>query len=268
MNETTLGQKLNTWLSVVVVATIITITAGCGTSGDSSTTAGVGSGGTGTVTGKVADGYLVNASVFLDKNGNYQLDPGEPLATTDVHGAYRLDMATADVGRYPIVALVTKAVTIDRDSNLPADNSYVLSMPKEGVSTVADTNFISPVTSQVRELLETGLYASMPQAMDALRAKMGLAIGTDMTSDYIAANNTTMHTGAQNIATLMGNQMGQVFITSGSSTFLDVNRYRVMMGMIFANMPTVMGAITPADMSNLTTIMTTTLSGMPSMGLR
>jgi hypothetical protein len=268
MNEITLGQKLNTWLSVVAVTTIITITAGCGSNGDSSTIAGVGSGGTGTVSGKVADGYLVNASVFLDKNGNYLLDPGEPSATTDVQGAYTLDVTTADVGRYPIVALVTKAVTIDRDSSLPVENSYVLSMPKESVSTVAGSNFISPLTSQVRELLETGLYASMPQAMDALRAKMGLSVGTDMTSDYIAANNTPMHAGAQNIATLMGNQMGQVFITNGSSTILDVNRYRVMMGMIFENMATVMGAITPADMSNLTTVMTTTLSGMPSMGPR
>ena len=92
MNKTTIGQRLNALLSVIVLATIIAMTAGCGTSGDGPTIAGVGTGGTGTVSGKVADGYLVNANVFLDKNGNYVLDVGEPSAMTDINGAYSLNI--------------------------------------------------------------------------------------------------------------------------------------------------------------------------------
>lgn len=269
MNRTLIGQRVKAWLLCAVVATLIAMMPGCGSNGDSATVAGVGTGGTGStasITGKVADGYLGGATVFLDKNGNYQPDAGEPSATTDGNGAYSLTIALADVGRYPIVALVTKGVTMDKDTNLPVENSYVLSMSKDNVSTMADTNFISPITSQLRELMETGLYATMQQAMDALRAKMGLAAGTDMTSDYIAGNNTGMHASAQNIATVMGNQMGQVFITSSSSTTLDVTRYRGMMGLIFSHMPAVMGANTPTEMANLNTTMTTMLSGMPSMG--
>jgi len=265
MNETTIGQKLNSWLSVAVLATLIAITAGCGTSGDSFTIAGVGTGGTGTVSGKVADGYLVNASVFLDKNSNYQMDAGEPSATTDANGAYTLNIQLVDAGRYPIVALATKGVTIDKDTNQTVENSYVLSMPKDSVSTMVSNNFISPLTSLLREAMETGSYTTMQQAVDALNTKMGMPSGTDLMSDYIAANNTVLHTGAQRIATLMGNQMGQVFITSGSTTIVDVNRYRGMMGIIFTNMPTVMGANTQTEMSNLSTTMTSMLSGIPPM---
>jgi hypothetical protein len=267
MNETTLGQRLNAWLSVVVLATIIAITAGCGTTGDSTTNAGVGTGGTGTVSGKVADGYLVNASVFLDKNANYLLDVGEPSATTDANGAYALNIELADVGRYPIVALATKGVTIDKDTNLPVENSFVLSLHKDSVSNIASNNFISPLTSLLREAMETGIYTSIQQPMDALRTKMGLPVGTNLMFDYIATNNTGIHIGAQHIATLMGNQMNQVFITSGSSTIVDVNRYRGMIGMIFTNMPTVISANTQTEMSNLSNTMTSLMSGIPPMGL-
>jgi hypothetical protein len=262
MNETTISQKLNAWLSVVVLATLISITAGCG---DSSTFAGVGTGGTGTVSGKVADGYLVNASVFLDKNANYLLDVGEPSTATDANGDYALNIELAEVGRYPIVALATKGVTIDKDTDLPVENSYVLSMHKDNVSNMVSNNFISPLTSLLREAMETGIYTSMQQAMDVLRTKMGLPVGTDLMSDYIAANNTGMHTGAQHTATLMGNQMGQVFITNGSSTIVDVNHYRGMMGIIFTNMSTVMSANTQSEMSNLSNSMSAMMSGIPPM---
>jgi len=250
----------------IIIAGILSVASisGCG---GTSTTAGVGSGGTGTVVvaGLVADGYLVNASVFLDKNGNYQLDAGEPNTTTDTNGGYKLNLDPADVGAYPIVALVLKGVTIDNDSNQPVANSYILSIPKNTVSGSVSNNFISPATSQLRELMETGLYATVQHAMDALRTKMGLAPGTDVMADYIANGNTVMHIGAQNMATLMGNQMGQVFLTSGSTTIIDVNRYRAMMGMIFSNMSTPMGTGTQTTMSTLNSTITTMMSTMTPM---
>jgi hypothetical protein len=235
--------------------------AGCGSN------AGVGSGGTGLTTavaGKVADGYLVNAPVFLDKNGNYRLDAGEPFATTDAQGAFTLAIDPADVGKCPLVALAIEGVTIDRDTNQTIAHSYLLSMPKESVSDTAANNFISPLTSLVREMMEAGLYTTRQQAADALRIQLQLAAGTDVMADYLQANNTEMHTAAQNIATLMGNQMGQVFGTSGSTaTTVDVNRYRTMMGAIVTNMSSVRGPYAPAGMANLNSMLTTLLSTMP-----
>lgn len=233
-------------LSSVLVLACMALMTGCGQNVGTSTgtgAAGVGTGGTGTVlyalAGRVADGYLVNATVFLDKNGNYQLDAGEPFAITDQNGAYKLDVAPADVGNYPIVALATKGVTIDQDTNLPVENSYVLSMPKESISGVAD-NFISPISSQLREMMESGAYTSLPQAVEALRAKMGLPTGTNLQADYVATQHRSIHAAAQNIAALMGNQSGQLLTTDGSSVAVDVKRYRRMMAAVNANMPTVM----------------------------
>ena len=250
-----------------IAACLVTLSVLSGCGGGTDTTAGVGSGGTGTivVAGLVADGYLVNASVFLDKNGNYQLDAGETSTTSDGNGAYKLNIDPSDVGKYPIVAMVIKGVTIDKDKNQPVANSYILSTPKNSVSGSVSNNFISPLTSQLREVMETGLYPTMPQAMDALRARMGLVAGTDVMSDYIATGNMTMHTGAQNIATLMGNQMTQIFVTNGSITTVDVNRYRGMMGMIFSNMSTPMGTSAQTTMTTLNNNINTLMSTMSPM---
>jgi hypothetical protein len=262
MNKSIVCQRPYVWRSVIALALFVALIAGCG---------GVGTGGTGifvsSLSGKVADGYLANATVFLDKNGNYQLDAGEPSTTTDANGAYTLNVDPADVGKYPIVVLAIKGVTIDKDTNQTLANSYVLSMPKDSVSATVNSNFISPLTSLVRELMETGNYATMQQAMDALSTQMGLPAGTNMMADYITANNTTMHTAAQNMATLMGNQMGQVLGTDGSTITVDVNRYRGMMGTIFSNMSSMMGSNAQTGMSNLNNTMTTALSNMPATSM-
>lgn len=263
MKPTCFQQHLSCGRLIVAILFTVASMAGCD---GTTTTAGVGSGGTGTVqvAGLVADGYLEKASVFLDKNGNYQLDTGEPNTTTDEHGGYKLHLDPADVGTHPIVALVIKGVTIDKDTNQPVANSYILSMHKDSVSGSVNNNFISPVTSQFREIMETGLYATTQQAMEALRTKMGLVPGTDVLSDYIATGNTTMHTAAQNMATLMGNQMDQVFVTNGSTTIVDVNRYRATMGMIFSNMSTPLGT-GAQTMSALNVDIMTMMSNMTPM---
>lgn len=244
---------------LILVAGLLSIgiIAGCGSSGTNTPTT--------SISGKVADGYLVGATVFLDKNGNYQLDSGESSATTDLNGGYTLMVDPADAGMYPIVAIAIKGVTIDKDSGTAVQNSYVLSMPASATSGTVSSNFISPMSSQLREMMETGKYATMQQAMNDLGAKIGMPAGTDMLTDYMAANNATMHTAAQNMASLMGSQMPQVMGTSGSTTAVDVNRYRAMMGMIFSNMSSITGSTPDAQpaMSDLMGTMTTALSDMP-----
>ena len=260
MSEYISKQSGFIWISLIFVSVIVSFIAGCGPS------AGVGTGGTGSILGYVADGYLVNATVFLDKNGNYQWDAGEPSTTTDTNGAYKLNVDSADIGKYPIVALAIKGVTIDKDTNQTVANSYVLSMPKEGVSGTISNNFISPITSQLREMLETGLYANMQHATDTLRTKMALPAGTDMMSDFVATSNNAMHAIAQNMANLMGSQMVNVISSSGSSTSVDVNRYRTMMGTIFSNMSSVKGGNAQTAVAAVGKTMTAVLTSMPSMG--
>jgi hypothetical protein len=237
---------------------MVGLVAGCGgsssTPSDSSTSA---------ITGKVADGYLVGASVFLDKNGNYRLDTGEPFTTTDENGAYTLTVDAADLGLYHIVALAIKGVTVDKDTGQTVANSYLLSLPKYSVSgTVSSTvssNFISPISSQLREMMETGNYATIQEAMEDLRVKLGMPAGTHMAGDYISGGNQRMHSAAQNMATLMGGQMPQVF---GSANSVDVNRYRGMMGAIFSNISSIRGTNAQNSMTNLRDAMTSQMANI------
>ncbi|QWV95422.1 hypothetical protein KP004_09710 [Geomonas oryzisoli] len=239
---------------IIAAAAVLAVgmLAGCG-GGSSSTTAAK-------VAGKVADGYLYQATVFMDKNNNYRLDAGEPTAQTDANGAYTLTVDPADVGKYPIVALAVKDVTIDQDTGLPVAHSYLLSLPKDSVSGTVSSNFISPISTQVREMMETGNY-TMTQAMDQMRLKLHLSQDADLMGDYMAGQNTALHQTAQNMATLMGGQMGQVY-QSGSNTVVDVNRYRGMMGVMFSNMSSVRAATTDADMTQLMTLMSSDLNNI------
>jgi len=242
----------------LVVAGMI---AGCGSSSTSTPAAT-------TVAGKVADGYLENATVFMDKNGNYILDAGEPSAVTDANGAYALTVDPADVGQYPIVALAVAGVTVDRDNpGVAIAHNYLLSIPKESVSGTVSSNFISPMSTQVREMMETGTYATMQQAMDELRVSLGLPAGTNMMGDYVAGQNTTMHTTAQNMATVMGEQAPLLFRNYSGSTLMDVNRYRGMMGTMFSNISSVRATAPQSTMTELMATMTANLDniviGMP-----
>ena len=251
---------------ILTALTIISagIIAGCGSSGDMSSAMNPQGVAKAAVTGKVADGYLVGATVFLDKNGNYQLDAGESSATTDVNGAYTLNIAAADVGKYPILAIATKGVTIDKDTNTAVASTYILSMPAAAVSDTVSNNFISPMSTQLREMMETGTYSSMQDAMSALSTRLGLPSGTNIMTDYMATNNSSMHTAAQNMARLMGSQMSQVFNASGTSSTVDVNRYRGMMGSIFSNISSIKGTGSNSQtaITNLMGSMMTGLNGI------
>src|SRR4051812_36566681 len=62
---------------------------------------------------RVVDGPLRNALVCLDKNVNGACEAGEPQARTDTSGNATLVVDNADVGKFPILALVgTDAVDV------------------------------------------------------------------------------------------------------------------------------------------------------------
>ena len=112
--------------------------------------------------------------------------------------------------------------------------------------------------------METGAYTSLQQASDALSSKLGLPVGTNMMVDYLQSNNTSIHTAAQNMSTLMGNQMGQIITMNGSTVTVDVNRYRGMMGLMFNNMSSSWCRSSQFSMGTLSNTMTTMLANTPT----
>lgn len=220
------------------------------------------------VSGKVADGYLVDAVVFLDRNGNYQLDAGEPTTTTDASGSYSLNVVATDIGKYPIVALAIKGQTVDKDTNQAVANSYLLSMPASAVSGTVNSNFISPMSTLIREKMTANSGMSMSDAMAQLRNQMNLPAGTDMMADYIATSQSgsnavdyqTMHATARQMVGLMG---GQASLVINNASSANLNRYRGMMATINSNMSGVAAnVLNGSGMSS--TFMTNMMSQMQS----
>src|SRR5450631_203257 len=246
---------------LVTIAALLTvgIIAGCGGGGSStpaSTTA---------VSGKVADGYLIGATVFLDRNGNYQMDAGEPSTTTDANGAYTLNVDPADMGKYPILAMAIKGQTIDKDTNQTLPNSYMLSMPAAAMSGTVSSNFISPMSTLIREKMAANPGMTLTDAMTQLRNQMNLPAGADMMSDFVAGSQTgmsaaqsqTMHTTAQQMAGLMSGQAPLVMNGSG----VNQNLYRSMMATINSNMSAIAANVINGQGMN-STFMTGMMSQM------
>lgn len=259
-------QKIvNYAAAVVLCAGIIT---GCSGSGGDQMMSGSTS-----VTGKVADGYLANAVVFLDKNGNYQLDAGEPNMITDPTGSFTLTIDQADLGRYPIVALAVKDQTIDMDApGVTLGNSYVLSMHAlsitqdlSGTVTGTVSNFISPISTLIRETLEANPAMTVAEAMTQVRNQLNLPPAINMQRDYVFGSMSgahkpefqKMHRVAQDMAGLMGQQAGLVM----SGRNLQITPYRQMMGQIGDNLPQI---VSGTDMTALRDRMASAIMTMPS----
>jgi hypothetical protein len=247
-------KKHNITAAALLTASLF---AGCGGGGSStpaSTTA---------VSGKVADGYLVGATVFLDRNGNYQMDAGEPSTTTDANGAYTLNIDPADMGRYPILAMAIKGQTIDKDTNQTVPNSYMLSMPASAMSGTVGNNFISPMSTLIREKMAANPGMTFNDSMTQLRNQMNMPAGADMMSDYVAGSQSganmaqyqSMHTTAQQMVGLMAGQSALVMNGSG----VNQNRYRSMMATINSNMSAI-----AANVSNGQGMNSTFMTGMMS----
>jgi hypothetical protein len=128
--------------------------------------------------GKAIDGYLKNATVFFDLNGNGTLDSNEPSATTNENGAFTINTTKSIAEANPIVVLVVSGTTIDMDSpNSPVSASYSLAAPVG-----AYTN-VTPLTTLVASYMTSGV--TLEQAV--ARVKSDLGIGSeDILADYIS----------------------------------------------------------------------------------
>ncbi len=139
------------------------------------------------VVGRVADGYLVGATVCLNINLNRKCDNSEPSDETISGGHYSINLPKGiDKNDYPIVAEVPKGA-IDEDDGKPIEHGYTLSAP------AGKPFFISPISSVIhtKSLVEkiTG-----QQAADKLKLELGLEQSFDMFGDYISSDEMGVST--------------------------------------------------------------------------
>ena len=140
-------MKMNKKVLSVVAASVLSLgLIGCGGGGGSSSSNGSGSTG---ISGKAVDGYLRNANVCLDMNNNGICDAGEPFTTTDVNGAFSLDVSKVknDANYTNATILVYGGIDQDTGSNFTS----VLEAPKN------PTVNVTPITTQVVALIKQGI---------------------------------------------------------------------------------------------------------------
>jgi len=135
-----------------------------------------------TVSGIVMDGYLKDATVFLDLNDNGVYDSGEPTALTDASGAYSFNAASADISAHAVIAIATPGVTVDMDNPLaPITSRYTLTSP------VGKNTVISPITTLVAAKINSGLSVAAAEA--AVKTDLGMT-SIDVYKNYIDAKKT------------------------------------------------------------------------------
>jgi hypothetical protein len=128
----------------------------------------------------VVDGAIKNATVCLDKNGNGACDSGEPAGKTDASGKVTLQVDNADLGKYPVIAVVgTDAVDADTGA-VPVP--FTLKAPAD------KTTVVSPLTTLVHAYVATN-GGSSDAAAGVIKDQLGLANSPfdDFTKDSSSA---------------------------------------------------------------------------------
>jgi len=113
--------------------------------------------------GKVIDGYIDGAEIFIDQNFNFTKDDGEFSATSDSDGAFNIDIndesLAACLQKRPIIAEVPVGAI---DSSLgQVSNAYQMILPSIEDSINANAAiYITPFTSLLSDAVIQGINAS------------------------------------------------------------------------------------------------------------
>ena len=165
------------------------LVSGCGGGSSSSSTDDTASGNqTTTVSGRAADGYLAQAQVFVDLNGNGSLDRDEPRTDTDGTGFFSLETPRTNA---QLVVEAIQNLTVDLDTNQPVPKPFTLRAP---IIPENEEQFVSPITTMVSDELEGG--ATLEQAKQTVSTRLKTTF--DPMEDFLAAKASTDATVAQN----------------------------------------------------------------------
>jgi len=150
---------------------------------------------------KVIDGYLKNAQVWLDIDGDMQLDSNEPSVLSGDGGIAELDVTNiVNPEQYSTYAKVIFGQTIDEDSG-PVASDYMMSAPPGETEITPLSTLVDIYIEQNTDGTESvEVLAAIKQAGIA---KVAYDFGiqeSDVLSDYIANTSASTAFVAENIA--------------------------------------------------------------------
>ena len=128
--------------------------------------------------GKVIDGYVSGATVWLDINGNHSKDADEPSTVSTTAGAYQLELSEAQRACLPYATLYVDVPVgaVDEDTG-PVKQAYQMAIaPRLQPISVDQVLNISPLTTAIWETVRTRLSTSSPNlsSCDQLRQNQQL----------------------------------------------------------------------------------------------
>jgi trimeric autotransporter adhesin len=182
--EKLMDRNMRRWRSIAQaaagVASIATLTAGCGGGGGSDPPAPPA---TATISGVVADGPLQGAIACYDSNDNARCDSGEPVSgASDTNGNYSITVPAADAGNHAVIVDVP-ATAVDRDTGSAVGTAFVLKSPATG-SAGSQTVFVSPLTTLV---VDTAGQQGLVRAEAEAQVKSQLGLTASPLANYVAA---------------------------------------------------------------------------------
>lgn len=125
----------------------------------------------------VIDDYLSNALVWLDLNGNFEFDTGEPSTRTSDSGTGTINYSEQyDIQDYHIVAKAIAGETKDMRTGEPVARTYYLTTPK-------GKTLVTPLTSLTQGYIEQG--EELTQAIAKVCERLSQT-DCDVFKDYVA----------------------------------------------------------------------------------
>lgn len=210
-----------------------------------------------TYSGVVADGPLQGATVFLDKDGDFNRDDDEPATITDAQGQYRREVwgLTAQQRASLSVVAEVPASAIDADTGQAVGAPYLLSAPAR------EHGFISPLSTlshlvgllypqlpsearreMVSDFLDTEQAGETAFSADALSRNYLLA----EPGSGVQALNERLHAKARFVAVMLqralagprGDNHGRLSAFASYAFAADWRQHRELWGMTTSNTPT------------------------------
>lgn len=168
--------------------------------------------------GTVIDGYLQNATVCVDVNGNKECDSTEARNNTNLNGHFSVATLTSA----PLVVAVTPGQTTDSlvsgQQGSAVTQDFFLTAP-------LSSSTVTPLTTLVQVGVEQGYYANFAAGSTAVAAALNVPAGTDLANyDYLSAGDARVavaativtHAIASAIANIQANVTGNVATTENT----------------------------------------------------
>lgn len=168
--------------------------------------------------GTVIDGYLQNATVCVDVNGNKECDATEARNNTNLNGHFSVATLTSA----PLVVAVTPGQTTDSlvsgQQGSAVTQDFFLTAP-------LSSSTVTPLTTLVQVGVEQGYYANFAAGSTAVAAALNVPAGTDLANyDYLSAGDARVavaativtHAIASAIANIQANVTGNVATTENT----------------------------------------------------